>query len=253
MTEHALGDRDRALLVALADGRLRGRRRAAAEQRLARLPDRDELLQRQRSIAARLRGGPAPPPALELALPPAPSSTRWPRPAVRLGLAAAGAAAAVAAALAIVLPSGGGLNTSDFADVGLLPATQPAPKPLADRREELDAGFEGIAYPNWAHDFGWHATGARSGTVDGRATRTVYYQHMEHRIGYTIVSGKPLAPPPNAERFTRNGVQIALYRDRDVAVFVRNGHTCVLAAPHLIHRSTLVRLASWKGDGKLSF
>src|SRR3954454_6376353 len=88
MTEHALNDRDRALLVALADGRLSGRRRAAAEQRLARLPDRDELLERQRSIAARLRGGPAAPPTLELALPPAPRESRWPRPAVRLGLAA---------------------------------------------------------------------------------------------------------------------------------------------------------------------
>src|SRR5436190_1575231 len=169
MTEHAFNDRDRALLVALADGKLSGRRRAAA--------------------------------------------------------------------LAIVLPSGGTPNTADFADVGLLPATQPAPKALADRPQELNTSFEGVSYPNWAHEFGWHATGARSGTVDGRATRTVYYQHMEHRIGYTVVSGKPLAPPRNADRITRNDVQIALYRDRNAAVFIRNGHTCVLSARHLMHRS----------------
>jgi hypothetical protein len=253
MTDHALSDRDRALLVALADGKLRGRRRAAAEQRLARLPDMGQLLHRQQSVAAKLRGGPAAPATLELALPPRPRETRWPRPAIRLGLAAAGAAAVVAAALAVVLPSGGGPSTTEFADLGLLPATQPAPKPVANRPQQLNTSFEGVSYPNWGQQFGWHATGARSGTVDGRATRTVYYQHMEHRIGYTVVSGKPLDPPDDTERISSNGVQIALYRDRNAAVFTRNGHTCVLAAGHLMHRSTLVKLAAWKGEGTLSF
>jgi hypothetical protein len=252
MTEHALTDRDRALLVALADGRLRGRRRAAAEQRLARLPDRDELLQRQRTVAARLQGGPVPPPALELALPPQPRESRRPRPAVRLGMAAATAAAVLAAALAVLLPTGGGANVSDVATLGMLRATQAAPHPLNGKKEVLDTSFEGVSYPNWGDKFGWHATGARDARVDGRATRTVYYEHMGHRIGYTVVSGKPLDLPKNAERVTAGGVQIALFRDRDSAVFVRNGHTCVLGG-HLMHRSTLIELAGWKGDGKLSF
>jgi len=67
-----------------------------------------------------------------------------------------------------------------------------------------------------------------------------------HRIGYTIVSGPALDLPRGAARARRNGIEIALYRDRaghDVAVFERDGHTCVLAG-HVMHRSTLIKLAA---------
>ena len=38
--------------------------------------------------------------------------------------------------------------------------------------------------------------GAAQRLVGGRATRTVFYRHTHHRIGYTVISGEPLKPPP---------------------------------------------------------
>jgi hypothetical protein len=252
MADHPLTDRDRALLVALADGRLRGRRRADAEDRLSGIPGGHELVQRQRRVAATLQGGPESPASLAMALPEPARAARWRRPTVRLGLAAATAAAVAAAVVAVFAPSGGGASAADVAVLGTLHATQPAPEPIPAREGRLNASFEGVSYPNWGHQFGWHATGARSDEVDGRSTRTVYYEHMGHRIGYTVVSGEPLDLPKGAERISRDGVQIALFRDRDSAVFVRNGHTCILGG-HVMQRSTLVKLAAWKGNGTLRF
>ena len=40
--------------------------------------------------------------------------------------------------------------------------------------------------------FGWKETGSRRDTLDGRATRTVFYEHMGHRIAYTILPGAPV-------------------------------------------------------------
>ena len=68
-----------------------------------------------------------------------------------------------------------------------------------------------------------------------------------------MVSGPPLELPQRTRRVHRDGLTIALYRDpshggRDVASFERNGHTCVLAG-HVMHTSTIVKLAAWRGDG----
>jgi hypothetical protein len=38
--------------------------------------------------------------------------------------------------------------------------------------------------------------------------------------------------------------------DRTVAIFERNGRTCVLAG-HVMRVSTLVKLAAWKGGGEV--
>ena len=75
---------------------------------------------------------------------------------------------------------------------------------------------------------------------------TVFYEHMGHRLAYTILPG--LAESPAGARVVRrNGVEIALYRDgeHDVAVFERDGRTCVLAG-HVLRESTLVKLAAWE-------
>jgi hypothetical protein len=34
------------------------------------------------------------------------------------------------------------------------------------------------------------------------------------------------------------------------AIFIRNGHTCILSG-HFAHRTTLVMLAAWRGDGEI--
>ena len=250
MTDLPLTERDRVLLVGLADGTVRGRRRAAAEARLESVPAATNLVRHQRRVAGALQGGPkapAAPPLSDIA------RAQRPMPAFRVRVAAAaGAIAAALAVVAVLIPSGGATTAADVAPLGSLRATAPAPQPLPGVESRLAVSFEGVTYPNWSHQFGWHATGARSDVVDGRATHTVYYQHTMHRIGYTVVSGRPLAVPDDVERVSRGGVQIALLRDRDAAVFVRDGHTCVLSG-HVMHRSTLIKLAAWKGGGRLSF
>jgi hypothetical protein len=104
--------------------------------------------------------------------------------------------------------------------------------------------FDGVPFPDW---HGWHAVGARSGTVAGRASRTVFYEHEGHRLAYTVVAGAPLAPPDAARTVRANGATLRVYRDGDhaVVVFERNGRTCVLAG-HVIHEETAIRLAAWK-------
>jgi hypothetical protein len=76
---------------------------------------------------------------------------------------------------------------------------------------------------------------------------------MGHRIAYTIVPGPAVDPPADARIVRRDGVAVALVRDgeRDVAIFERDGRTCVLAG-HVEDPSTLVELASWNPSGSSS-
>jgi hypothetical protein len=215
----------------------------------------DERQQRvQRLLSS---GGPATPPSLRARL--ATQSARRPtRPAPRRGLrvALAGGVAAVSVAtvLALTLVGQAGPTLADAARPAARPATAPAPAPDTRRSGLLRASFAGVSYPDWERQFGWRATGRRHDTLDGRPAETVFYQHTHHRIGYTVVSGEPLEPPGRAERFVVNGMEIRAYTDgpRDVITFRRNGRTCVLAGA--VHRrSTLLKLASWKGDGAIVF
>ena len=241
-------NRDRILVVALADGTLTGRRREQAERRLARIPDAAEQVERQRRVTEALRGGPATPPKLAAAPLPLPAPRRR---VARAPLAIATAVAAVIAALVVVGIQGSSTLTQ-AAGLAKLDAERPAPAAAGPvLREE----HEGVTFPEWEAEFGWRATGARSDRLDGRRTRTVYYEHTGHRIAYTVVSGPPLEIPEHARRVRRDGLAIALYRDpshggHDVAIFERNGRTCVLAG-HVMRTSTLVKLAAWRGDGAL--
>lgn len=224
-------DGDRILLVGLADGALRGRRRERAEARVRELPDGARLLERQRRVRNALGGAPAP--AAE------PWFAGW---APRLALSAA---AALALAVAFAILPGGRSITSEAAALAVAPATEPAPLATGT---VLQARVDGVAFPNWAPALGWKETGARRDTLDGRATRTVFYEHMGHRIAYTIVPGAPLDPPAGARIVRRGGLEIALLHDagRDIAIFERDGRTCILAG-HVERASTLVRLAAWTG------
>ena len=224
-------DSDRILLVGLADGALRGRRLARAEARLRELPDGQRLIERQSRVRRALGGHPAP--AVE------PWFAGW-RPRVALT-----AATALALAVALAILPGGRSISSEAAALAMAPATEPAPRTAGPL---LQADVEGVAFPNWGPEFGWHQTGARRDTLDGRVTRTVFYEHMGHRVAYTIVPGAPVKAPPGARTVRRGGLEIALTRDgdRDVAIFERDGRTCILAG-HVEHTSTLVRLAAWKG------
>jgi hypothetical protein len=203
--------------------------------------------------------GPATPPALRQRLAEqasrASTSRRYSRPRVAL----AGAVAAVAFAVVIALTLVTGLGThptiAEAAHPSALAATAPAPAQDARRPTLLRASFAGVDYPDWNQQFGWRTTGRRHDSLEGgRTAETVFYQHTHHRIGYTVVSGKPLKAPGHAQRFMVNGLQMLAYKDgrRDVVTFERNGRTCVLAG--VVHRrSTLVKLASWQADGAIAF
>jgi hypothetical protein len=201
-------------------------------------------------------GGPATPPALRARL----HALQAPRPpsrrVLRLAIAGATALAAFGAALVIALNAGSPAvpTVAGAAAAATRPATAPAPARDSENPPLLRASFAGVTYPYWKQHFGWRTTGERTDSIEGRTARTVFYQHTHHRIGYTVVSGKPLKRPAGAERLVVNGVEMYRYRDgRDTVVtFERNGHTCVLAG-YVHHADTLPKLASWNGRGAVEF
>jgi hypothetical protein len=217
-------DRDRILLVGLADGTLSG---AGAEARARELPDAALLLERQRRVRRALREGPVPLPplraaGLQRAARDGPRrSWHW---APRAGLA--GALAALALALVIA------------------PGDRSVVEQAAALAHEAPTERSAGGFPDWSGEFGWRQRGARHDALGGGVATTVFYEHMGHRLAYTILPG--LAEPPAGARVVRrDGVEIALYRDgeHDVAVFERDGRTCVLAG-HVLRESTLVKLAA---------
>jgi hypothetical protein len=215
-------------------------------------------MNRDERVSSVLRaGGPATPPALRARLQAlqAPRPRRS-RPVPRLAIAAATALAAFGAVLVIALTTGSPTvpTVSDVAAAATRPATAPAPARDAQRPPLLNGSFAGVTFPYWKQHFGWRATGERTDTIEGRRARTVFYQHTHHRIGYTVVSGKPLERPAGAERLVVDGVAMYRYRDgrNTVVTFERNGHTCVLAG--FVHfQTTLPKLASWNGRGAIAF
>jgi len=242
MIEHRPSRRDQALLVRLADGTLTRRERRRATRVVEALPDAERLVERQRRVAHALAAGdPRPAPAPRV---------RAPRLAVAGTLA--GALAGVLAVLAVVVPGGERAPVWAAADLAKQPATQPAP---AEDGALLQAGVEGVRFPDWSDEFGWHETGMRHDEIAGRPATTVFYEHTTHRLAYTIVPGPALPRPGGGRLVRRDGLEITLYRDEDhgghdVAVFERDGRTCVLAG-HVIEVETIVELAAWTGGGRV--
>jgi hypothetical protein len=188
----------------------------------------------QRVVRALQAGGPAVPDSV-LRRPQAIEVRRTPMPARRPALA--GAVAVVAAlALAVILSLGGpgGASVVKAAQLNALPAEHAAPA----------RSFVGVTYPNWSVKFGWFALGRRGDELGGRKTNTTFYRHTHHRIGYTVISGRAIQPPADAEVVTVKGLELHRFRlgEQDAVSFVRNGHTCVLSGK-VHHASTLVKLA----------
>jgi hypothetical protein len=219
--------------------------------------------QHQGVIQALSQNGPLAPPALrwriEAELSRANERRGSERPLLRR-LAPAGAIAASLAVLALVLSVLFGNGNPSVTEVHGLSAAgpeAPAPPPTRDAEEELTAQVDGVHFPNpkLRPGFEWRPVGQRSDRFDGRTTRTVFYEHEGHLIGYTIVGGSPLEIPADAERVRKHGVDVALLSDEhghDIATFERGGKTCVISG-HVEKRSTLVRLATWSGHGQITF
>ena len=251
--------------AAVADGSLTGEQRERAQAQLQATAEGRRALAEQQLVVRALRAsGPVASPRLQAAL--RAHSARaardrfgWPgRPAL------AATVLATLLAVAVLLAAGGLRSQPSVAaalEIGMRPMTAPAPPPLAGHPKLLAASIDGIAFPNGARvrvmpmpPFVWKPVGARSDRLDGRRADTVFYQHMSHRVAYTIIAGDPLDPPPYARAITVAGRPLWELRDghRDVVIFTRHGHTCVLAG-HVLSRHTLERLATWRGAGSVTF
>jgi hypothetical protein len=215
----------------------------------------------RRAVEALRYGGPATPEGLRQRLqalePRSPERLLGrPRGMPRLLAPAAGVAALIVVAVVVVLSLGGpaGPSVVQASELAQLPSTQPTPARDPQNAALLDRRLEGVSFPDWSKEFGWHADGARTDRLDGRRAETVFYTHHGHRIGYTVISGKPLETPDDAQVVRRNGLEMRRYMDGDrtVLVFERNGLTCILAG-HVVHDSTPLKLASWHGGGATRF
>jgi hypothetical protein len=215
----------------------------------------------RRAVEALRHGGPATPEGLRRRL----QALESPSPEMRLGrprsvprllAPAAGVAALIVVAVVVVLSLGGpaGPSVVQASELAQLPSTERTPAQDTRNPALLERRLEGVTFPDWSKEFGWHADGARTDRLDGRRAETVFYTHHGHRIGYTVISGKPLEMPENAQNVRRNGLEMWRYMDGDrtVLVFERDGVTCILAG-HVVHEDTPLKLASWQGSGAVRF
>jgi hypothetical protein len=250
------GDDRLAELTALADGTLRGRRRARLLAEIGRSPELAEQLEKQRRAVAALRSVDEPAPAWLRSRVEPERGRRRRRISFSVPLAgglAAGAAFAVL--LALLLPGGaGGPSVVEASELAARPAEAPAPRPVPADPALLNARAEGLAFPNWAGEFGWRATGRRVDEVEGRRAVTVFYEKGARRIGYTILSGDTIEPPEEASTANREGVILRGFsaEGRMIVTWPRGGHTCVLSGTG-VDASTLLDLAAWKGNGSVLF
>jgi hypothetical protein len=251
-------ERTRRELTQLADGTLSGAKRRALEARIDSSAELAAALERQRTGSAALRG-------LEVTAPAglrARIESQRERPSARVrrrrlsiasGLATATAAAVLVAVL--VLPSdAGGPTVVEAAQLSERPATEATvPVDPADAKL-LATASDGVPFPNLVTEFGWREAGARSDQLDGRQTKTVFYERGGKRIGYTIVSGKAIAWPKNARRTDINDVAFRTTADGplEIVTWLRQGRTCVLSGKG-VSAEELQMLGSWKGTGSVPF
>jgi anti-sigma factor RsiW len=225
-TDGHLSGEDEADLVALADGCLYGARRTDLEARMASDPALADALAQQRAALAMLASVSAPPPhALRERIGQLESGRRRGRRRLRRRwLPASGLAVATVAAAVLVLV-GGGPAVDDVLAVGARPATAST---------ALGKPVDGVWFPTYEK---WRTTGERTDVVDGRATRTVFYERDGRTIAYTIVAGPALEEDGTLHAVTGAG-------GRTAVTWTRRGRTCVISGSRIDAR-TLAGLAVW--------
>jgi anti-sigma factor RsiW len=252
-------------LVAYVDGHLEPDRSAAVEARAAADPSYNAALMRQQAgrnaiaTAAESTGAPL---ALRtrveaLSAPGRRHGDRRPSARTRLGgirwPGAGLVAGALAAVLAAVVLVGGGPGIEDVAAAAVRPPTA-AVAPVPAESKVLREREGKVVFPNFAGKFDWQATGTRTDEIEGRETRTVFYEKDGREIAYTVVGGDALDEPDDADTATVEGTVLrALEADgREVVTWRRNGQTCVLSSTD-VPRDELLTLAGWKGMGDVDF
>ena len=244
-------------LAALADGRLDPEHRALLEARVAAEPALARALADQRSAVSLITSAAAgvdAPHDLRMRIDRAAQVAS--RPSRRRRWLPVGGLAATAAAAAItvvVVTAGEQLSVRSAVAAGIRPPqTAVSLDPSDDRllRERVDQ----VVFPNFGGKFGWTPVGVRADRIDGRDTRTVFYERLGQRIAYTIVSGTALKWPSGVTPNTVDGVELRTFGEtgRRVVTWKRQGHTCVLSGVGTSD-AALATLASWKGKGAISF
>jgi hypothetical protein len=244
-------------LARLADGSLAPERARELEKRVADSPELSALLAEQRRTIHAVR-------ALDEAAPmalreqvermrerSAPRRRRTKRYGLVGALTTAGACLAVA--LAVIVGSGAsGPTLAQAAAFTIMPATGPAPTHSFDGTLNLDV--DGVPYPYWKDDFGWKASGSRVDKFHGRTATTVFYTKGNRRIGYTIVTGKPVSVSGSPTVTFRRGTRFrsVAVRGNTVLTWVRRGHSCILSGVN-VSRAHLLKLAGWKDAGELPY
>lgn len=230
-------------ITRLVDAALRG-----ASQSVVPSVEVERQVLRQRRVAQALRSDWPPVPASLLlaldALRRAATPRHRPRSLVTAATAAltsvGGAAVlAVAAALAVIFGLSLGHNAARgrssielAAKLVYAPATERVPP--ATSSDVLAVSFAGIAYPNYARQYGAVAAGLRRDWLGGRPTLTVFYRLPGgDRLSYTVYAGTPLPVPRSRTVEVIGGVTLRVLRVGSgitAVTLIRSGHTCVLAA-----------------------
>jgi hypothetical protein len=157
----------------------------------------------------------------------------------------------------LVVTLGGGVSAPTVAQAAVL-ATRPAvaPAPPQQKRTPVLAGIStaGLPFPYWADRFGFRTVGVRHDRFHGRPATTVFYRSGSQRVAYTIVGGAPLSVGAYTHRTSWDGTPVWTLsaHGMHVATWLRRGHSCVLSGRN-VPASLLVRLASWRGDGKIPY
>lgn len=243
-------------LTRLADGTLDAARRRRLEELLRGSPELQTRLREQRRAVAAARSlarSERAPVAVRMqhkAL-----TTRPTRRLPTFGLGLAGAAAALLWTLATL---GGGQATLTVAQAATIAVRAPAvavAEPTDDQVNLPDVTGAGLSFPYWQDRFGWKATGSRTDRLDGRLLTTVFYRRGAQRIAYTIVPGDALPPVAGARTTDRSGTVLASSRSggRTVVTWLRRGHTCVLSGGRDVPLAALVKLAGWRGGGRIPY
>jgi hypothetical protein len=246
-------------LAALADGSLPAERRAALEERIAESPRLQALLADQQCAIAAIRAHQEPaPPALRAAV--ADALVRGRRQSrkhpLRLaaGVGALATALVLAALLALPGSESGAPAIAKAARLSTFAPQRPAPGAYPRHPGLLDLEVEEVPYPDWQGRFGWRAVGSRADRVEGRNAITLFYARGGRRIGYTILSGRPLEAPAGTLRTVRGDTVLESFgvNGRTVVTWQRKHHTCVLSGGG-VSREELLRLGAWTSGGAIPY
>jgi len=243
-------------LARLADGSLAPERARELEAQTDESPELSALLAEQRAAVGVVRSlGDSAPMALRERVQALQEGKGSKRKARRVGVIGAltSAAAAIVIALALIVGSGAsGPTLSAAAAFTLKPALGPAPGHSFDGALDLDV--DGVPYPYWQDEYGWRATGSRVDRIDGREATTVFYSKGNRRIGYTIVTGKPVGVPGSAEVTMKHGTRFRSvpFKGATVVTWERRGHSCILSGKN-VTRAQLLKLAGWQDKGALPY